>query len=440
MDTTVAAQTLELESEDDGDKACKMTATRSVSTASTAFAAANATTTEENSKDDDDDDLINYTLQISSTATSFKRNRSMLKDPTEVFEAVENEDDKKPPLPLEWTRLGKSPTDSFDVVEIEEVKWGMRISYCGCQEIADPTTSVLFHDEHGDNQAWLFEEFDTRTNYSIKLVPFRIPSNLKHVEMYQEAAREMRSLPEYRNDYVFAEYLIHLMIQEESGDNMILSIVIQVTLCSTARLGASMSEYGWSNKSNSKKSPSEEVDDALSNAFDWPENAIDYMNGRNFATIVAWQSCRLVCMKKCFSGCGGKFPNGCKGMHCQSFTMKEAVFKARVILIACKVCAKRGVSVFLFNMGGVGSKLFFDQVDDQLSDFATEDKEEIFKYTTFNRKGTHISNYAVWRLALHGRWKGGQLCSTSDQSKYPEHQDDGQWNLETFCSVCNPIF
>ena len=101
MDTTVAAQTLELESEDDGDKACKMTATRSVSTASTAFAAANATTTEENSKDDDDDDLINYTLQISSTATSFKRNRSMLKDPTEVFEAVENEDDKKPPLPLE---------------------------------------------------------------------------------------------------------------------------------------------------------------------------------------------------------------------------------------------------------------------------------------------------------------------------------------------------
>ena len=54
-------------------------------------------------------------------------------------------------------------------------------------------------------------------------------------------------------------------------------------------------------------------------------------------------------------------------------------------------------------MGGVGSELFFDQVDDQLSDFATEDKEEIFKYTTFNRKGTHISNYAVWRFMEDGK-------------------------------------
>ena len=80
------------------------------------------------------------------------------------------------------------------------------------------------------------------------------------------------------------------------------------------------------------------------------------------------------------------------------FTMKEAIFKAGVILIACKVWAKRGVSVCFFNMGGVGSKLFFDQVDDLLSDFATEEKEEIFKYTTFNRKGAHISNYAVWRF------------------------------------------
>jgi hypothetical protein len=137
-----------------------MTATRSLSTASTAFVAANATTT-----------------------------RSMLKDPTKVFEAVVNEDDKKTPLPLEWTRLGKSPTDSFDVVEIKEVKSGIRICNCGCQEIADPTTSVLFHDEHGDNQAWLSEKFDTRTDYSIKLVPIRIPSHLKHVEMYREAAK-----------------------------------------------------------------------------------------------------------------------------------------------------------------------------------------------------------------------------------------------------------
>jgi hypothetical protein len=72
-----------------------------------------------------------------------------------------------------------------------------------------------------------------------------------------------------------------------------------------------MSEYGWTNKGNSKKSPSEEVGDALSDAFAWPENAIDYMNGWNFATIVARQSCRLVCWKeKCLSGCGGTFANG----------------------------------------------------------------------------------------------------------------------------------
>ena len=154
-----------------------------MSIASTAFAAAK-NSTEESSENEDDDCL-------------------MLKDPTEVFVAVVNEDDKKLPLPLEWTRIGKSPTDYFDVVEIKEVKGGMRICNCGCQEIADPTTSVLFHDEQGDNQAWLFVEFDTRTDYSTKLVPIRIPSNLKHVEMYREAAREMRSLPEYHNDYVF---------------------------------------------------------------------------------------------------------------------------------------------------------------------------------------------------------------------------------------------
>jgi hypothetical protein len=101
-----------------------------------------------------------------------------------------------------------------------------------------------------------------------------------------------------------------------------------------------MSEYGWTNKGNSKKSPLEEVGDALSDAFDWPENATDYMNGRNFATIVARQSCRLVCMKKCLTACSGTYANGCKGMHCQPFTTKEAIFKAGVILIACKVRAK----------------------------------------------------------------------------------------------------
>ncbi len=65
--------------------------------------------------------------------------------------------------------------------------------------------------------------------------------------------------------------------------------------------------------------------------------------------------------------------------------------------------AKRGVAVCLFNIGGVGSELFFDHVDYQRSDFATEDKEEIFKYTTFNRKGTHISNYAVWHFMEDGK-------------------------------------
>ncbi len=129
------------------------------------------------------------------------RNRVKVKDPPEVFEAVVNDDDLKPParctvmppspLPLDWTQLGKSPANFSDVFEVKEVKWGMRICNCGCQEIADPTTSVQFHDEHGDNQAWLFKKFDTRTNYSIKLVPIRISSNFKHVEMYLEKAREM---------------------------------------------------------------------------------------------------------------------------------------------------------------------------------------------------------------------------------------------------------
>jgi hypothetical protein len=72
-------------------------------------------------------------------------------------------------------------------------------------------------------------------------------------------------------DPIFIEYIIHLMIQEDSE---IVSIVIQVTLCPTTRLGASMLENGRSNKGNSEKSPSENVGDALSGAFAWPENAI----------------------------------------------------------------------------------------------------------------------------------------------------------------------
>ena len=69
---------LTTQSEDDRDEACKMMATRSVSTASITFVAANATTM-----------------------------HSMLKDHTEVFVAVVNEDDKKSPLPLEWTQIDK---------------------------------------------------------------------------------------------------------------------------------------------------------------------------------------------------------------------------------------------------------------------------------------------------------------------------------------------
>jgi hypothetical protein len=166
-----------------------------------------------------------------------------------------------------------------------------------------------------------------------------------------------------------------------------------------------MSEYGWSNKGNSEKSPSEEVGDALSDAFDWPENAIDYMNSQNFATNVARQSCRLVCTKKCLSGCGGTFANGqwMQG-HAQSvFYNERSHFQSRGDSYCLQGVGKAWCFSFSFHMGVVGSELFFDQVDDQFSDFATEDKEEIFKYTNFNRKGTHISNYAVWRFMEDGK-------------------------------------
>ena len=140
-------------------------------------------------------------------------------------------------------------------------------------------------------------------------------------------------------------------------------------------------------------------------------------------------------MKKCLTACGGTYANGCKGMHCQPFATEEAIFKAGVILIACKVWTKRGVPVCLFNMGGIGSELFFNQVDDQLSDFATEDKEEIFKYTTFDRKGTHISNYAVWRFMEGGK----EADSVQLQIIRRTLSIKMKWNRETFCSVCNPI-
>jgi hypothetical protein len=61
-------------------------------------------------------------------------------------------------------------------------------------------------------------------------------------------------------------------------------------------------------------------------------------------------------------------------------------------------------------MGGVGSKLFFDQVVGQLSDFAADDKEEILKYITFDRKGTHISNSAVWCYIVNGKEADSIRC------------------------------
>ena len=116
------------------------------------------------------------------------------------------------------------------------------------------------------------------------------------------------------------------------------------TLTSRRDVSADDNRSRWSAEDGGK-SPSDKVGDALSDAFDWPDNATDYMNGRNFATIVARQSCRLVCMKKCSTACGGTYANGCKVMHCQPFTTKEAIFKAGVSLIACKVWAKRGIPV-----------------------------------------------------------------------------------------------
>jgi hypothetical protein len=72
VQTINAAQTSKLKSEDDGNGMRKKMAKRSVSHASTAFAAANASITEESSGDDNDDDLLNYTLHISSMATRSK--------------------------------------------------------------------------------------------------------------------------------------------------------------------------------------------------------------------------------------------------------------------------------------------------------------------------------------------------------------------------------
>ena len=102
-------------------------------------------------------------------------------------------------------------------------------------------------------------------------------------------------------------------------------------------------------------------------------------------------------------------------------------------LIACKVWAKRGVAVCLFNMGGVGSELFFDQVDDQLSDFATKDKEVIFKYTTFDRKGTHISNYAVWHYIEDGKEADSVQRQIIRRTLSIKKTDNGIWRHFVQC-------
>ncbi len=88
-------------------------------------------------------------------------------------------------------------------------------------------------------------------------------------------------------------------------------------------------------------------------------------------------------------------------------------------------------------MIGVGSELFFDQVDDQLSDFSTEDKDVFFKYTTFDRKGTHISNYAVWCFMEGGKEADSVQRQIIRRTLSIKMTDNGIGRH--FCSVCNPI-
>ena len=61
-----------------------------MSTASTAFSAANATTTEESSEDDDDDDLFNYTppMRASSATASTVISGSAKSDEAEELASV----------------------------------------------------------------------------------------------------------------------------------------------------------------------------------------------------------------------------------------------------------------------------------------------------------------------------------------------------------------
>ena len=77
-------------------------------------------------------------------------------------------------------------------------------------------------------------------------------------------------------------------------------------------------------------------------------------------------------------------------MHGQTFTMKEAIFKAGVILIVCRVWAKQGVAICLFDMGGVGFELLINSLI-------------LRPMTKMRSSSTHISNFNVWRFFEDGK-------------------------------------
>jgi hypothetical protein len=161
-----------------------------------------------------------------------------------------------------------------------------------------------------------------------------------------------------------------------------------------------MSEYGWSNKGNSEISPSDDVGDEVSDAFAWPENAIDYIH--------EWSElCNNCCAAIMPIGVpGGQMLVGMRwdirqwmqGYALPAFYNERSHFQSRGDSYRLQGVGKAWCFSLSSQHGRSGSELFFDQVEDQLSDFLTDDKEEIFKYITFIRKGTRISNYAVWRF------------------------------------------
>ena len=146
------------------------------------------------------------------------------------------------------------------------------------------------------------------------------------------------------------------------------------------------------------------------------------MNGWNFATIVARQSCRLV----------WDIRQWMQGHALPAFYNKRSHFQSRGDS-NCLQGVGKASAVCLFNMGRVGSKLFFDQVDDQLSDFGTEEKDEIFKYTTFNWKSTHISNYAVWRFMDDGKEADSVQCQINRRTLSIKMTDSGVWRHFVQC-------